>query len=485
MTSLKIALISPEVFPFAKTGGLADVAGALPKYLVRHGQEVIVIMPKYWAIDGEKFGLSDTGIAITVELGKETSQHRLFVSDHIPGVKTYFVEAPDYFDREQLYGTPNGDYPDNSLRFGFFAKSALAVLEALGFEADVLHCNDWQTGLVPVYLKEQAVNGGFLSNAKTLFTIHNIAYQGLFDRDELPKLGLGWEYFVMEGLEFWEKVSFMKGGIVFSDAVSTVSRKYSEEIQTPEFGYGLETILASRRAFLHGIPNGIDPEKWDPTTDDRLAARFSPSDIGPKEECKRALAEENGLTYSPDVPIIGMITRLAAQKGLDILSRCFEELVGLGINFVILGTGDDEYHRIFEGFKEKLSGKVGVNIMFDAAMAQRIYAGSDMFLMPSRYEPCGLGQLISMRYGTIPIVRRTGGLSDTVSEFEPRAMTGTGFLFSEYTAGALTETVKRALNLYKDETRWKKLVQNAMTYDSSWDRSSAEYIDLFHKILGK
>jgi len=485
MRNLRIALVSPEVFPFAKTGGLADVAGALPKYLARHGQEVIVVMPKYRAIDGEKFGLTDTGLEITVELGEETERHKLFVSDHIPGVKTYFLEAPGYFDREQLYGTPNGDYPDNSLRFGFFAKSVPEVLEALGFEADILHCNDWQTGLVPVYLKEKTENGGFLSNTKTLFTIHNIAYQGLFDPKELPKLGLSWEYFVMEGLEFWEKVSFIKGGIVFSDAVSTVSRKYSEEIQTPEFGYGLETILASKRDVLSGIPNGIDPEEWDPATDDRIAARFSASDIGPKQECKRALTDENGLAYSTDVPIIGMITRLAAQKGLDILSKCIEELVDLGIQFVILGTGDNEYHRIFEGFKEELAGKVGINIMFDAAMAQRIYAGSDMFLMPSRYEPCGLGQLISMRYGTVPIVRRTGGLSDTVTEFDPRTMSGTGFVFSEYTAGALTETVKRALNLYKDETRWRKVVENAMNYDSSWNRSSEEYIELFHKILGE
>ncbi len=485
MRNLRIALISPEVFPFAKTGGLADVAGALPKYLARQGQEVIVIMPKYREIDGDRHGLTDTGLEITVELGKETGQHKLFVSDHIPDVKTYLVEAPEHFDREQLYGTPNGDYPDNSVRFGFFAKSVPEVLEALGFEADILHCNDWQTGLVPVYLKEKTENGGFLSNAKTLFTIHNIAYQGLFDPKELPKLGLGWEYFIMEGLEFWEKVSFMKGGIVFSDAVSTVSRRYSEEIQTPEFGYGLETILASKRDVLYGIPNGIDPEEWDPATDDRIAARFSASDIGPKQECKRALADENGLAYSTDVPIIGMITRLAAQKGLDILSKCIEELVDLGIQFVILGTGDNEYHRIFEGFKEKLAGKVGINILFDAAMAQRIYAGSDMFLMPSRYEPCGLGQLISMRYGTVPIVRRTGGLSDTVTEFDPRTMSGTGFVFSEYTAGALTETVKRALNLYKDETRWKKVVENAMLYDSSWNRSSAEYIELFHKILGE
>ncbi|RLC45649.1 MAG: glycogen synthase GlgA [Candidatus Coatesbacteria bacterium] len=482
---MKIALIASEVFPFAKTGGLADVAGALPKYLARHGQEVIVIMPKYGTIDAGKFGLQDTGLEIAVELAGETSNHKLFVSDLIEGVKTYFIDAPEYFEREFLYGTPDGDYPDNSLRFGLFAKSVPRILEATGFEANILHCNDWQTGLVPVYLKKEAARGGFLSRVKTLFTIHNIAYQGLFKREELPKLGLGWEYFVVDGLEFWGKVSFIKGGILFSDAVSTVSRKYSEEIQTPEFGYGLETILASRRDVLFGIPNGIDTEKWDPATDGSIPARFSASDMGPKRECKRALAEENGIAYSEDAPIIGMITRLAAQKGLDILSQAFQEMIDLGVNFVILGTGDEEYHCIFERFKEKLAGKVGINIKFDEALARRIYAGSDMFLMPSRYEPCGLGQLIAMRYGSVPIVRRTGGLADTVSEFDPREMTGTGFLFTEYSAGALTETVKRALNLYKDQPRWQRLVANAMAYDSSWDRASGEYVDLYHKLLGE
>ncbi|MBN2209292.1 MAG: glycogen synthase GlgA [Candidatus Coatesbacteria bacterium] len=485
MKNLKIALISSEVFPFAKTGGLADVAGALPKYLARREQDVIVVMPKYRTIDEKSFGLTDTGLEITVKMVKETSQHRLFVSEHIPGVKTYFIEAPEYFDREQLYGTPNGDYPDNAARFGFFAKSVLETLEALDFEADIVHCNDWQTGLVPVFLKERSENGGFLSNAKTLFTIHNIAYQGLFEGEVLPKLGLPWKYFVMEGLEFWGKVSFMKGGIIFSDAVSTVSRKYSEEIQTAEFGYGLETILASRRNVLHGIPNGIDPEEWDPEIDGDIAARYSASKPGPKATCKRALANENGLVYSADVPIIGMITRLAAQKGLDILSQCIEDVVDLGVNLVILGAGDDEYHQLLIELKDELSGRIGVNIGFDSAMAKRIYAGSDMFLMPSRYEPCGLGQLISMRYGTIPIVRKTGGLSDTVAEFDPRTAQGTGFVFSEYTAGALTETAKRALNLYKDKTRWKKLVKNAMSYDSSWDRSSGEYVELYQKILSR
>ncbi|HUT04397.1 MAG TPA: glycogen synthase GlgA [bacterium] len=483
---MKIALIASEVFPFAKTGGLADVAGALPKYLARRGQEIIVIMPKYGTIDAAKFGLQDTGLEIAVEMAGETSNHKLFASDAIAGVKTYFIDAPEYFDRECLYGTPEGDYPDNSLRFGLFAKSVPEILRAIGFEADILHCNDWQTGLVPIYLKEEAAKGGgFLSHTKTLFTIHNIAYQGLFDREELPKLGLGWKYFVVGGLEFWEKVSFIKGGIVFSDAVSTVSRKYSEEIQTAEFGYGLETILGSRRDILFGIPNGIDTEKWDPATDEAIPAHFSASDIGPKKECKRALAEENDIAYSKAVPLVGMVTRLAAQKGLDLLSQAFQELMDLGVNFVILGAGDEEYHRIFERFKEKLVGKVGINITFDSAMARRIYAGSDMFLMPSRYEPCGLGQLIAMRYGSVPIVRRTGGLADTVTEFDPREMTGNGLLFTEYSAGALIETVKRALNLYRDQSLWRRIAASAMAYDSSWERASGQYIDLYHKLLGE
>ena len=480
---LKVAFISSEVFPFAKTGGLADVSGALPKYLARQGQEVIIIMPKYSKIDEQRFGLREAGVSVQVDFAGETKEYRLLVSEHIPGVKTYFVDAPEFYDREELYGTPNGDYPDNALRFGFLAKSVLAILRALDFRPDIIHCNDWQTGLVPLYLRERCKQDDtFFSGIKTLFTIHNIAYQGIFSHEELPKLGLGWEHFVMNGLEFWGKVSFMKGGIVYSDAVSTVSRTYSQEIQTSEFGYGLEDILRSRSDVLFGIPNGIDPEEWDPSTDDEIAARFSVENIDAKQENKRALAEENGLEYASERPIVGMITRLAAQKGLDILSQCLEELVSLGINFVILGTGDEEYHRIFEGFRDRLSGKVGVHIMFDAAMAKRIYAGSDMFLMPSRYEPCGLGQLISMRYGTVPIVRKTGGLADTVFEFDPAKLTGTGFLFSEYSAGALTETVKRALNLYKDQQRWRKLVENAMNYDSSWDRSSAEYVKLYQKV---
>lgn len=480
---LKVALISSEVFPFAKTGGLADVCGALPKYLARHGQEVIIIMPKYGTIDVKRFGLTDTGIGVPVEFSGQLLNHGLFVSNHIPGVKTYFIEAPEFFEREQLYGTPEGDYSDNALRFGFFAKAVPEILQAIGFEANILHCNDWQSGLVPVFLREKTRGGGFLSRAWTLFTIHNIAYQGLFEPDCLRELGLGWEYFAMELLEFWGKVSFIKGGIVFSDAVSTVSRKYSREIQTPEFGYGLEGILSARKEALFGIPNGIDLEEWDPQTDGCIAARYGVGSIASKRKCKKALAQENELSYSPDTPIIGMVGRLAAQKGLDILSQCFEELLDLGIDFVILGTGDEEYHRILEGFKARFPGRVGVHILFDAAMAQRIYAGSDMFLMPSRYEPCGLGQLISMRYGTVPVVRRTGGLADTVTEFDPKSLTGTGFLFSEYTPGALVETVKRAFNLYKDRNRWRKLCENAMNYDSSWERSSEEYIKLYRRLL--
>ncbi|MCD6327215.1 glycogen synthase GlgA [bacterium] len=480
---LKIALISSEVFPFAKTGGLADVAGALPKYLARNGHDVIVIMPKYITIDDDKFGLKDTGTKVTVKFGGKPNKHRLFVSEHIPGVKTFFIEAPAFYDRDELYGTPNGDYKDNALRFGFFAKAVLAALEAIGFEADILHCNDWQTGLVPIYLKEIAKRGGFLSKAKTLFTIHNIAYQGLFKKDVLAELGLSPDLFVIDGLEFWGKVSFIKGGILFSDAVSTVSHKYSQEIQTSEFGFGLEEILYERKESLFGIPNGIDPEKWDPATDEAIPAHYGVRNTDGKRDCKIALAAENGLKYSPGVPIIGMITRLAAQKGLDILSECIEQLVELGIQFVILGTGDDEYHRIFGDLKKRLAGKVGINILYDASMAQRIYAGSDIFLMPSRYEPCGLGQLISMRYGTVPLVRNTGGLSDTVTEFDPATRRGTGFLFTEYTAGALTETVKRALNLFKDKNRWKKLVRNALEYDSSWNRSSRDYIELYRRLL--
>lgn len=480
---MKILFATSEMVPFAKTGGLADVCGSLPGELASLGHEVCVVMPRYKKIDPARFGLNKIIDGLEISLGSEKKSAKVYAARHQDKVTVYFIDNLEYFGRDELYGTPMGDYPDNDARFIFFQKAALEFLKAVNFKPDVVHCHDWQTGLIPVYLKTVYKDDAFFKKARSFFTIHNLAYQGNFPPDSLPTAGLGWEEFHMDRLEFYGKVSFLKGGLVYSDAITTVSERYAQEIQTKEYGAGMEGVLKNREKDLYGIVNGIDLDEWDPEKDADIPVRYSVRDVEKKVENKMALQKENRLEVNPAIPVFGIITRLADQKGLDILAPVLEDFgKKMKAHFVLLGTGEEKYHKILREEMAKYSKKFAFHIMFDARMAKRIYAGSDIFLMPSCYEPCGLGQLISMRYGTIPLVRATGGLADTVSDFNPKTGKGTGFVFSEYTSQMLYKTMERAVKLYADPKLWRQLMENAMKCDFSWKASARKYIDLYKQV---
>jgi len=476
---LRLLLISSEVEPFAKTGGLADVAGALPQALETLGHDVRVLMPKYRGV--ERHGTLRTAVPrVRVPVGDRTTEGALLEGRLGRAVPVYFLAHDHYYDRPALYGTGQGDYLDNCERFIFFCRGALEALRALGWTPHVIHANDWQSGLVPVYLETLYKDDPALGEVGTLFTIHNLAYQGVFWHFDMPLTGLGWDLFTPAGLEFYGKLNFLKGGLVFADVLNTVSKTYAQEIQTAEFGCGLEGVLQYRRADLHGVVNGIDVAAWDPATDRDLTKPYSAEDLAGKAACKQALAQELGID-ADGAPIIGIVSRLAAQKGLDLVLEALPELVEAGFELVLLGAGEPGLETAFGQAARASRGRIAIRTGFDGALARRIYAGADVFLMPSRYEPCGLGQMISMRYGTIPIVRRTGGLADTVVEARPARRTGTGFGFAEPTARALLEAATRALAAYREPALWRQLQRNAMAQDFSWPASAREYVALYRK----
>ena len=485
---MKVFYMSSEIYPYAKTGGLADVAGTLPISLKKLGIDIILAMPYYNRFVA-KYHPENTGIVLDVEFNGLIYRTPVFKKEY-KGVTTYFIKNDQFFDRDNLYGTPEGDYPDNALRFGFFSVAAMRLLEALKFKPGIIHLNDWQTALVPVYLKNTNLFP-FLADSKTIITIHNLAYQGTFDPKFLKDLMLPESLFNMEALEFYGQINFLKGGIVFSDVITTVSPTYAKEIQTPEYGYDLEGVLYKRREHLFGILNGIDFDIWNPETDENIFYNYSYSDFHYKKVLnKTQLQKDMNLPENSDAPLIGIVSRLAAQKGFDLLSDAMNELSNLNLQMVILGTGDKVYQDLLVDFGTKFPDKFAVRIDFDLVLARRIYAGSDMFLMPSRYEPCGLGQMIAMRYGTIPVVRKTGGLADTVEDFtyeklkrDPGKRKGYGFSFGTYTHAHLIDAIKRGIKIYRDQDTWQQLVKIAMTRDFSWNSSAKEYIELYEKVI--
>ena len=477
---MKILIATPEATPYVKTGGLADVAGALLKEYTRMNHQPSLVLPLYRKIR-EHFHLTDTGHRVIIPIGDQRMTGRIF--SH--GPFAYFLECDEFFDREDLYGTPDGDYPDNAARFIFFARAVLEACIALGLEPDVIHCNDWQTGLLPLYLRTLYHNDLF-SRTATLITIHNLGYQGLFDASSLPLTGLPAEWFNPEGIEFYGKVNFLKAGLVASDAITTVSTTYAKEILTPEYGYGLDGFLKTRASAVHGIINGIDTEEWDPLRDIFIPGTYGASDLSGKTACKGELMRECSLSArNKNSPLLSFVGRLSAQKGLDIFIEAADDMMAAGVNVIILGKGDEEIQNSILGLARKHKGKVFVKIGYDEAFAHRVYAGSDLFLMPSRYEPCGLGQLIAMRYGTIPVARKTGGLNDTITDYDYLRGTGTGFLFDDYRASALKECLGRALCAYMDTHRWKKIVSAAMAQDFSWGRSAREYLALYTDAINR
>ncbi|MEW6170211.1 MAG: glycogen synthase GlgA [Candidatus Omnitrophota bacterium] len=459
---MKIVMCASEMVPFAKTGGLADVVGALPLALEDLKQEIIVIIPKYKTINTQQFTITSIGEDVDVaKIGKN--------------IKVYLIKSSKYFDRDALYGTKTGDYPDNLERFSFFCKRALTLLKEINFKPDIIHCHDWQTALVPVYLKSIYKNDNFYSKLKTIITVHNLGYQGLFSKDEFPKLGLDWSYFNIDGLEFYDKVNLLKGGLMFADLINTVSPTYAKEIQTKEFGCGLEGVLLKRKDSLFGLLNGIDYSIWDPAKDKFILKKYSLSSIKDKYVNKENLKKECGLAKK-DVPLFGIVGRLAEQKGLDILAEIIDKICHLELQFVILGTGDLKYEKLLEEMAKKYPKVISYHIKFDDILAHKIYASSDIFVMPSKYEPCGLGQLISFKYGTIPLVFKTGGLADTVSS-------DNGFIFDEYSSKALLAIIKKALTKYRNKKTWSSLVKKAMELDFSWESAAEKYLELYTKVI--
>lgn len=474
--ALKILLAASEIVPFAKTGGLADVAGSLPKALRELGHDVRLAIPKYRLVTNNGIESKPVIDVLTVPLNGGTTVS-IESSDAIERVTTYLVRHDPSFDRDGLYG-----HPDDALRFAIYQQAVLKMMSALDWRPDVFHGNDWQTALIPLYA---GLDSRFPESLPSLYTIHNLAYQGSFPSELVPELGLPWTTFTLDGLEYYGAINMMKAGIVYSDLVSTVSERYAQEIQTPEFGAGLEGVLAQRKDDLIGILNGIDGEEWDPATDGAIAERFDLDSRRRKAANRTALRAELGLTDDPRAPLIGIIGRLAAQKGFDLLAEVAPHALGLDTQLVVLGTGDKMYHDLFSALAKRHPDRMAVRLEFNDALARRIYAGSDMFLMPSRYEPCGLGQMISLRYGSIPIVRATGGLADTVTEFDPATRNGNGFSFDDYSGVALFAALARALMVYRNSRLWDRLIRNAMKCDFSWRVSAKKYVAAYREAIAR
>jgi starch synthase len=463
---MKIVMVASEVVPFAKTGGLADVAGALPLALEKQGQDVIIIMPGYKAVHNLKTPVIkkfQEGVSYAT-IGKN--------------IRVYFIDNENFFGRDQLYGEKTGDYKDNLDRFSYFARKALELLKVIKFKPDIVHCHDWQSALVPVYLKTTLAEDPFFNSTRTVFTIHNIGYQGLFSKDQLPKTGLDWGVYNSEMLEYYDQINLLKGGIVFSDVINTVSDTYSKEIQTKEFGFGMEGILNKRKDDLYGIINGLDYAIWDPSTDNKISENFSSKDLAGKTAAKSDLQKLSKLPVKATVPLFGIVSRLAQQKGFDILAEGIDAICKMDLQLVILGTGDQKYHDILEAMVKKYPKVISLHIKFDDALAHKIYAGSDIFLMPSKYEPCGLGQMISLRYGTVPLVFKTGGLADTVNGQN-------GYVFDKYSKDELIKTIKKAVKDFKARKAWQDLMLRGMKCNFSWSAQSKKYIELYEKAKAK
>ena len=474
---LKILIVAAEVAPYAKTGGLGDVAGSLPGALRACGVDARVVFPKYRTINGELLSGMKRLETFTAHLAWRSQYAAVCEVKDADGAPVYLIENDFYFGRDNLYG-----FGDDFERFAFFAKASVEMLAHVDFRADVIHFNDWQTGLGCTYLRDVYRGFTFYSEMKSLFTIHNLHYQGVFGRSILWEVGLNDGYFTNGSLEFYNNISYLKAGLMHSDAISTVSQTYANEIQTSSFGFGMEGLLRKRGAEnrLFGIINGIDAAKNNPKTDGRLYVNYDAESINLKRENKYRLQSDLGLPVC-DAPMVGVVSRLVDQKGFDIVSIIMEELLGRGVQVVILGIGDARYENQFRSWAWRAPDKVSTNIGFDDTLAQRIYAASDIFLVPSVYEPCGLTQLLAMRYGAVPVVRKTGGLADTVTHYDPATGIGNGFVFEDYVASGLMWAINNALSLYGTD-EWERLVKNAMLGDFSWEHSAEEYIRLYERL---
>lgn len=473
---MNILLAASEVVPYAKTGGLADVAAALPKALSRLGHSVRVVMPRYNIDKILSRGVRLPGqLRVPFDFSIRTSD--VYV-DRSGEVDVYFIDAPEYFAGGKIYGEYN-----DAERFAYFSRATIEFAKGLGERFDIFHLNDWMTGLVPVYLKTVYAGDPTFAGTRTLFTIHNMAFQGVFSESALPKFGLPeWLYRTEGGLEFYGAGSALKGALVFADGLSTVSPRYSQEIQTPEFGGKLDGLLRSRRQDLYGILNGVDYDEWNPEVDPLIAARYSVEDLSGKAECKRDLLRRFGLPEDLDRPLVGCISRLSDQKGFDLIFNSIEQMLNRGIAFILLGSGADVYERGFQALHNARPSQVGVYLDLSNEIAHKIEAGADMFLMPSRFEPCGLNQMYSLRYGTPPLVRAVGGLDDTIDNFDRATRLGNGFKFYEYNSARMLEKFYEAIMVYADRELWRALMVNGMRADYSWNTSARHYIEVYERL---
>jgi starch synthase len=477
---MRVTFAASECVPFSKTGGLADVVGALPAALAALGHDVSVFLPRYRQT---RLAEAKTVVnSITIPFDDDYRFCSVLDGGKHSGVQHYFIEYAPFFDRDALYGTPTGDFPDNAERFALYARAVLEASKILG-PPEVFHCHDWQSALIPVLLRSVYTEDPAFQGVPCVFTIHNMGYQGLFPPDILPLLMLPWDLFTIDKLEFYGKVNMLKGALTFSDFITTVSKKYSLEIQTPEYGFGLEGVLRARSATVTGILNGVDYNEWSPQADKFIAARYSPEDLSGKAACKADLLKAFGVADAETrMPVIGIISRFAAQKGFDLIAQEADRLAREEMMIVALGSGDKEYEDLFRRLNLQFPQKIAVKVAYDNALAHKIEAGADMFLMPSRYEPCGLNQIYSLKYGTVPIVRATGGLDDTIEPWDGKAKKGTGFKFSDYTGDALLAAVRSALAAYKDQAGWQTLMRNGMAKDFSWSASAKEYVRVYERV---
>jgi starch synthase len=467
-------MVSSEAAPFAKTGGLADVVGALPAALRKLGDDVAVVIPRYGSISLKTAHRVYDYLPVHLPAARLDASVYQAAADY----PVYLVDCPPLFDRKGYYGEGGLDYPDNHIRFAVFCRAALAVARSV-FRTDIFHCHDWQSGLVPAFLRTVFATDPSFLGCKTLFTIHNLGYQGLFPRTALADVGLDGAVYRPDGMEFFGRASYIKGGIAYADALNTVSPTYAREIQTPEYGFGLDGALRARSSVLHGILNGVDYSDWSPQTDPFIPAHYSEGDLGGKLVCKEHLVREFGLPAAAMArPLLGIVSRLTRQKGADLLADAASGILAEDVYLVALGSGEPEYEAFFRKLADDYPGRVAVHIGFDNGLAHRIEAGADIFLMPSHYEPCGLNQIYSLRYGTVPVVRATGGLDDTIDE-------GTGFKFAEYSGWALLGAVQAAVRAFADRESWRQIMRRGMAKDFSWSGPAAAYSALYRTLAGK
>jgi starch synthase len=477
---LKILFLASEVVPFAKTGGLADVAGALPKALKSLGHDIRVAMPHYGFIDRQKFNLNDLLYDVPVPMNGRVETSGVLegrIGDTVP---VYMIENSKYYEREGIYM-----YHDDADRFIFFCRAAMEMLKRMDWVPDVIHCNDWHTAIIPNWLKTIYKDDPFYQRMVSIYSIHNLSYQGVFGQRVLEIAGIDqYQFMVPPGVSERNQINMMGRGIFFADLISTVSDTYAEEILTPEYGQGFDWLLRERRNRLYGILNGIDYEENNPATDPHIYQHYDLHNFEPKLQNKLALQREAGLAEAAHTPLIGLISRLADQKGFDLIGQVIDQMMqNLEFQFILLGTGSEQYHNLFNEIKQRYPDRSAVYLTFNAALAQKIYAGSDLFLMPSRFEPCGLGQLLAFRYGSVPVVRETGGLKDTVINYDPSTGDGNGFTFIHYDALAMYTAIVRAIETYKYKAQWQKIVQRGMSADFSWERAAHKYVELYRRAI--